>query len=393
MAKRLLFLAPEPPSDRERGNALRMYHQLRFLGSRFLVDLIVPAQDGAEHAASLLNEVCDVTAVPLRGPGLFDRLWSISAYPKDRALASVVHERLAGGAYGAIHVNSLSMMPYVPEHNRLPVILDLQSPRGDMQQGPQSAGCSNRAIHRLTHRIVDRWYWPTTHCVTVASEEDRIQCERTHPGQRVLVVPNGVDCQQIRPKPNQVMTSPMLLFTGDMDEEHNIEAAVCLATEVFPAIRREFPKSELRVVGRNSDVRVSRVAGQGVVVIGTDTELPLHVREATIYVAPYVAGIGTSATLLDAMAGALPIMTTSLGIEGMKLQAGRDVVVADQPADMVESIQTLLASQPDRERFGQAARRMAEVWYDWSRCLWPLESLYQPLLTSKHPPETNAIAC
>ncbi len=68
-------------------------------------------------------------------------------------------------------------------------------------------------------------------------------------------------------------------------------------------------------------------------------------------------------------------------------QPGRDLLVADQPVDMIESIHTLLMSQPDRERFGHAARHMAEIWYDWSRCLWPLEPLYQNLLSPK------AVAC
>ncbi|MBS0172090.1 MAG: glycosyltransferase [Nitrospira sp.] len=393
MTKRLLFLAPEPPSDREGGDALRMLHLLRFLGSRFLVDLIVPAQAGAEEAASLVNDVCGVTSVPLQGPSLFDRFRRIGSYSKDRALASVVHERLACGAYGAIHVNTLSMMPYVPEDSALPIVLDLQSSSGEMQQGPRSASRSSQAIHRLTHRFVDQWYWPMTHCVTVPLEEDRIRCERAHPGQRVLVVPNSVDCRQIRPKPNQVMASPILLFTGDMGAEHNIEAAMSLATEVFPAIRREFPKSELRLIGKNPDARVSRLAGRGIVVIGAEADLPRHLGEATLYVAPYTTAVGAQATLLAAMAGGLPIITTSLGLEGMKAQAGRDVLVADQPADIIESIQTLLASQPDRERFGQAARHMVEIWYDWSRCLWPLDALYQPLLTSKHPPEAKAMAC
>ena len=63
------------------------------------------------------------------------------------------------------------------------------------------------------------------------------------------------------------------------------------------------------------------------------------------------------------------------------------LLVADQPVDMIESIHTLLMSQPDRERFGHAARHMAEIWYDWSRCLWPLEPLYQNLLIPK------AVAC
>lgn len=400
MAKRLLFLAPGLPSDRQGGGALRMFHLLRFLGSRFSVDLIVPGHNAADAVSHVLNDVCSqVTSVPLLGPGLFDRLCRVSPYPKDRALASVVHDRLASGMYAAIHVETLSMMPYVPEDTSLPVVLDLrtQSLSGEFRrlpEGQQSVGGLSHLIPRLRFRLFNRWCWPSTHCVTVASEEDRIRCERAHPGQRVLVVPNGIDCQKIRPKPGHGMASPILLFTGDMGVEHNIEAAICLATEVFPTIRREFPKSELRLVGRNPDARVSRLAGQGVVVTGSVADLQLHLREATMYVAPYLTGAGTRGKLLEAMAAGLPIITTSLGVEGMKVQPGRDVLVADQPGDIMESIQTLLASQPDRERFGQAARHMAEVWYDWSRCLWPLESLYQPLLAPKHGlPESTAVAC
>ncbi|MBX3345937.1 MAG: glycosyltransferase [Nitrospira sp.] len=400
MAKRLLFLASGPPSTRQGGGAVRMLHLLRFLGSRFPVDVIVPAKDAAEEVSHPVKDVSvNVTTVPLQGPRLLDRFCRISPYSKDRALTSAVQERLASGAYAAIHVDTLSMMPYVPEDTVLPVVLDLRSPSlvsefRRLRGGQRSAGRSNQLIRALMFRLFDRWCWPTTHCVTVASEEDRIRCERAHPGQRVLVVPNGVDCRTFLPKPDQVMRTPLLLFTGDMGAEHNIEAAVCLATEVFPAIRREFPKSELRLVGRHPDARVARLAGQGIVVTGSVADLHLHLREASIYVAPYVNGAGTRARLLEAMATGLPIITTSQGIEGMKVQPGRDVLVADQPGDMIESIQTLLASQPDRERFGQAARHMAEIWYDWSRCLWPLESLYQPLIAPRQsPPESTPMAC
>ncbi|MBA5871969.1 MAG: glycosyltransferase [Nitrospira sp. CR2.1] len=400
MAQRLLFLAPGPPSTRQGGGALRMVHLLRFLGSRFPVDVIVPVRDAADELSQVFSEAAiDVTAVPLQGPRLLDRLCPISPYSKDRALTSVVQERVASGAYGAIHVDTLSMMAYVPEDTVLPVVLDLRFPSQAsefrrLRGGQQGIGRSNRLIHRLKLRVFDRWWWPTTHCVTVASEEERIRCERAHPGQRVLVVPNGVDCRAIRPKPDQVLRSPILLFTGDMGAEHNIDAAVSLATEVFPAIRREFPTAELRLVGRHPDTRVSRLAGQGIVVTGSVADLHLHLREASVYVAPYVGAAGARVKLLEAMAAGLPIVTTSPGIEGMKVQPGRDVLIADQPSDMIESIQTLLASQPDRERFGQAARHMAEIWYDWSRCLWPLESLYQPLVAPRQsPPQSAAVAC
>ncbi len=370
-----------------------MLHVLRFLGSRFQVDLIAPELEGSEDARRLLKDVCaEMTFVTPQRPGLLDRIGHVSPYAKDRGLAGVVRERVASGAYGAIHVEKLSMIPYVPAQTAVPVVLDiwsygLASPLRILSNAGGVAGGSKQLVRRVKLGLFDRWCWPMAYCVTVVSEEDRIRCEGAHPGQRVLVVPNGVDCQAIRPKPDHAVTSPVLLFTGDMGTEANVEAAMFLATEVFPAIRREFPKAELRLVGRNPDPRVGRLAGQGIMVTGAVPDMQVHLRAATIYVAPHFTGSGTRTKLLEAMAAGLPIITTSLGIEGMKVQPGRDLLVADQPTDMIESIQTLLASQPDRERFAHAARHMAEIWYDWSRCLWPLEPLYQNLLAPK------AVAC
>lgn len=389
MANRLLFLASGPPTDRQGGGALRMLHLLRFLGSRFQVDVIAPALDGMEDAKRLLQDVCaEIIFVPPQGPGLIDRIGHVSPYGKDRALAAVVRERVASGAYGAIHVEKLTMIPYVPPHVAVPVVLDIwsygqASPLRRLRNGSGTTGRSKQLVRRIKLGLFDRWCWPMTHCVTVTSEEDRVRCERAHPGQRVLVVPNGVDCQAILPKPDHAVTSPVLLFTSDLGAEPNIEGATFLATEVFPSIRREFPGAELRLVGRNPDPRVSRLAGQGIVVTGAVPDMQNHLRAATIYVAPHFSGSGTRTKLLEAMAAGLPIITTSLGIEGMKVQPGRDLLVADQPSDMIESIQTLLASQPDRERFAHAARHMAEIWYDWSRCLWPLDPLYQTLLVPR----------
>lgn len=393
MTKRLLFLAPAPPSDRQGGGALRMLHLLRFLGSRYQVDLVAPALDGVEDAQRLLKDVCaEMAFVPPQGPGFLDRIGHVGPYVKDRALAAVVRDRLASGMYGAVQVEKPAMLPYITPQTAVPVVLDVWSYGSTsalrlLRSGSGAVGRSRQLVRFIKLGIFDRLCWPVTQCVTVVSEEDRIRCERAHPGRRVLVVPNGVDCRTIRPKPDHAAPSPVLLFTGDMSAEANIDAATLLAHDVFPAVRRESPKAELRLVGRNPDPRVRCLAGSGIVVTGAVPDMELHLRAATIYVAPHVAGSGMRTKLLEAMAAGLPIITTSVGIEGTKLQPGRDVLVADQPVDMVESIQTLLASQSDRERFAHAARHMAEIWYDWSRCLWPLEPLYQHLLVPK------AVAC
>ena len=84
-----------------------MFHLLRFLGSRFPVDLLFPAQDGAEDVSALFKDVSvDVIPVPLQGSSVFDRFCRFDPYPKDRAVAAVVRDRVATGAYAAIHVDT-----------------------------------------------------------------------------------------------------------------------------------------------------------------------------------------------------------------------------------------------------------------------------------------------
>jgi glycosyltransferase involved in cell wall biosynthesis len=192
-------------------------------------------------------------------------------------------------------------------------------------------------------------------------------------------VPNGVDCSAITGKPAYDASDPVLLFTGDMSFQPNIDAAIFLAQEVFPSVRREHPNAELRFVGRHPDPRILAMEQNGVTVTGGVPHMLPHLHEATVYVAPHFTGAGTRTKLLEAMAAGLPIVTTTVGIEGIAAQPGRDVLIADTITGTIDSLLTLLASVEDRRRLGLAARRVAEARYDWNRCLCPLEQLYRDL--------------
>jgi glycosyltransferase involved in cell wall biosynthesis len=193
------------------------------------------------------------------------------------------------------------------------------------------------------------------------------------------VVPNGVDCSTVTAKSTYEATKPLLLFTGDMSFQPNVDAALFLVNEVFSEIRREYPGAELRFVGRNPDPRIQALVQPGVIVAGAVPDMLPYLHEATVYVAPHFTGAGTRTKLLEAMAAGLPIVTTTVGIEGIDVQPGRDVLIADTAKDTIESLLTLLASADDRRRLGLAARRLAEARYDWNRCLSPLESIYRDI--------------
>jgi len=386
---RLLYVAPAPPSNRQGGGALRMFHQVRFLAQRFETDLIAPALEGSDEADRQLRQYCsDIEWIPLRRPSLVRRLARLGPYWRDAAFAGAIRNRLMSGRYGAVQLEKPAMISQLPSRVDVPIVLDVWAYglAGPLRALRHEAGVIRRArnlVRLMRYGFFDRYCWPEIHCLLVVSEQDRARCERARPTQRVLVVPNGVDCAVVLPKEDYQTSRPVILFSGDMSFEPNIEAALFLATEVFPIVRREVPEAELRLVGRKPDPRITALAGNGVVVTGGVADILPHLHAATVFVAPHFTGAGTRTKLLEAMAAGLPIITTHVGVEGVKAQAGRELVIADNAVEMIESIQTLLASPGDRERFGRAARRLAEREYDWSQSLWPLESLYRDMLHVK----------
>jgi glycosyltransferase involved in cell wall biosynthesis len=143
---------------------------------------------------------------------------------------------------------------------------------------------------------------------------------------------------------------------------------------------------ELQLVGRSPDPRVLALGTPGTVVTGTVPDMLPYLQAATAYVAPLTTGAGTRTKLLEAMAAALPIVTSSLGIEGIEAIPNREVIIADEPRSFVAAVERLLQHPEERRRLGRAARRLVETCYDWSRCLAPLEPLYTGLIPAEARP-------
>ena len=162
-----------------------------------------------------------------------------------------------------------------------------------------------------------------------------------------------------------------------MSFQPNIDAALFLAQEVFPAIRREHPDAELRFVGRNPGPRILAMAQRGIVVTGGVSNMLPHLHEATVYVAPHFTGAGTRTKLLEAMAAGLPIVTTTVGIEGISRSArarcvdcGYDHRHDRLPPEAVGKCRrSASASVSLRVGCGSALRLESSVFVHWSSCI------------------------
>lgn len=180
------------------------------------------------------------------------------------------------------------------------------------------------------------------------------------------VVPNAVECPDpsARPKTAAPRGARTLLFIGNLSYLPNVDAVEWLSREILPELSsREKSPTECRVVGAGAPRRLRReLASQPrLELVGYSDTLPLEYQRADVCVVPIRAGGGTRIKLLEALAQTRPVVTTSLGAEGIDLDHERHLLIADDTSSFVDACQTLLNDADRAERLAETGhRRVAE---------------------------------
>jgi glycosyltransferase involved in cell wall biosynthesis len=203
------------------------------------------------------------------------------------------------------------------------------------------------------------------HHIIAVSEHDRQEMLAMAPGCDITVVPTGVDTQKYAVAPPATANPPRIVFTGSMDWEPNLDAVAYFCQDIFPRVRSEFPSALFQIVGRNPHPRVKQLASEYVQVTGTVPSVAEYLRDATLVVVPLRIGGGTRLKIFEAMAMGKTVISTSIGAEGLDVQSGRDLILADHPTAFAEAILSLLRDAGLRQKYEQAAAKLAAQ-YDWS---------------------------
>jgi len=202
--------------------------------------------------------------------------------------------------------------------------------------------------------------------LTIAvSEDDRRRLEELAPGIRAASIPTGVDTNYFRPDGRPERANRMV-FSGSMDWHPNEDAVIYFADAILPRIRAEIPDATLTVVGRNPTPRLREAAARaGIDVTGTVEDVRPSIGEGSVYVVPLRAGGGTRLKIFEALAMAKPVVSTTVGAEGLALEDGRHFIAADDPDSFADSVIGLLRNPGRRRALGHAGRELVETYYSW----------------------------
>lgn len=283
-----------------------------------------------------------------------------------RLIASWLHEN----KFDVAVCDFLSASLNFPENLATPTVLFQHNVESALWQRMASTeeNRAKRLAYRLEARKMSRYERRALrkfHHVIAVSEHDRQQMLAMVPDCAITVVPTGVDTQKYEVVPPSSANPPRIVFTGSMDWEPNIDAVTYFCQQIFPGILTEFPSAIFQIVGRNPHSRVNKLASPSVEVTGTVPSVADYLREATVVVVPLRIGGGTRLKIFEAMAMGKAMVSTSIGAEGLNVENGRDLVLADDAASQVQAILLLVRDATLRRRYEQAAARLAAQ-YDWA---------------------------
>lgn len=218
-------------------------------------------------------------------------------------------------------------------------------------------------------------------CLCV-SEEDGRELKSICPAAAIEVVPNGVDTDYFRPEEGDE-EEECLVFTGSMDWRPNEDAVVFFCDQILPLIQAELPEVKFLIVGSNPTERVLRLGKrQGVVVTGWVEDVRPYISSAAVFIVPLRIGGGTRLKILQALAMEKAVVSTSIGCEGLNLQPGEHLLVADKPRRFAEETIKLIGNGSLRRKLGENGRAFVQERYDWDVVVKGLNLVYGRL-TSK----------
>jgi sugar transferase (PEP-CTERM/EpsH1 system associated) len=391
----LTQIVPFPPDS---GPKIKTYHVLRYLAAHHRVTLVAfTRNDEEERDAAKLREICAAVhtvhlsrstvrnAVTFARSLLGRRSWIIERDSSDAMhtlLAQLVAaEQRAGHPFDLVHADQLNMAQYA-EPLRLPRLLDQHNAVWTVfrRVAQQERGLKRllwerewRKLREYEGRICRAF-----EAVTVVSEEDRRALVEAMGREREMpIIPIAIDTDVQRAIPREP-GARAILSMATMLWPPNVDGVLWFAREIFPRIQQEVADTHFYVVGQRpvTEVRALPATNPAIEVTGYVPEVAPYIARSGCLIVPLRSGGGMRVKILEAMARGIPIVSTTIGYEGIDVIPGEHLLVADTPAEFAAAVVRLLNDPALGERMAAAARRRVIERYDWRAICPAIDRVY-----------------
>ncbi len=391
----ILFLSQRVPDPPNKGDKIRSHHLARRLAANHAVHVACLADDEQEResaaltrrwAASVACRVRSRAESALRGAAsaLSGRPLSVG-YFRSRELAADIRALLAAESFDVAVSYCSSMAGYLGRFTG-PRVLDLVDV--DSEKWRQYAAHSRlprKAVYALEHRLLRNYEKRLVHefdRTILISEAEKGLLAAFAPGERVEVIPNGVEAEYwYHGAPRS--TEPVLVFVGALDYFANADGICRFAREAFPRVRAEVPDARLRIVGRRPGADVlSLGALPGVEVVGEVADVRPELWGAGVAVVPLRIAQGLQNKVLEALAAGVPVVSSAAAVRGISGRSGEHYLVAESAA-AAAAVVRVLQDCALGDRLAERGRSLVQDGYSWERSAARYEAVLEAAITAR----------
>jgi hypothetical protein len=225
----------------------------------------------------------------------------------------------------------------------------------------RTAAIAHRVFERAARKLEAHWI-PRFSQVLTASKEDAKRVR----AKRVTVYPNALPSCGAGCQPAADCQSACLAFSGNLEYHPNISAVRFFARDIWPRLRAQHPQLTWRLIGKNPEaVRPFITGDPRIEVTGPVDDAVAELARARVAVVPLLAGSGTRLKILEAWAAGVPVVSTTIGAEGLPVRDGEHLLLADRPEAFAAAIARLLDDPGLRARLSANARALLEREFTW----------------------------
>ena len=292
-----------------------------------------------------------------------------------------IKKELSEEKYDLIHAETFYVMPHIPR-TFVPVLLVEQTIEYLVynhfveKQAPKIL----RPILRLDVLKLKYWethFWKQAKKVVAMSGSDREEMRKLSPGLSIDIVPNGIDINYFSKKERKEEPIKRVLYVGNFTWLQNTEAVRILVNSVWPKIKKSVPDVKLWIVGTHMNSEIKDLSSVDIEVTEGLEDIRDAYKNASVLVAPIKGPGGTRLKILEAMASALPVVTTSVGAEGLGVRDNNEALIRDSLDSLADAAIRVLRDISLANRLGKSGRDFVEENYTWDKSAQKLDTIYK----------------
>jgi len=420
--RKLLIITPIFPYPPQSGGQVRIFNILKHVSRYFDVSLLSFSEKGQ---ASYLREVkpfCRrVETVAVENGDRFSKMLSLAKpsqivrnvkritrwatgdplrvcrfyHPEmERKLEMMVSEE----GYDFVHAIYCQMAPYLAaakalDGNILAFMEDIDLSFVAAYREFQTRRGVGKALACMEYKRVKDYalrVWPSFDRIIVTSGVDREKVFGLSSGIGVSVVPNGVDTDHFQPM-EVSGRSRKLAFLGGSLHYPNVDAVRYFCEHILARLHRDIPQISLKIVGDFAGSCIDPAYASSVEFTGFVDDTRPHMADCALLIVPLRIGGGTRLKILEAMAMGVPVVSTSIGCEGIEVERDRNILIADDPLEFADSIVAVLENETLHRSLSLNGRRLVEEKYDWRRIVAQMAQDYDEYATGAGAPSQMAL--